>query len=136
MVKYLKYLALIISISISSLSLAASPVVDWGGGTDGGGSSSNAYARYVPTTGTTITLPPSVTRVLLEPAATIATLTIIFPPTPTDGYVFELMSTQQIATLTMTAGSKTVRGSGFTLNPDSGAAWIYRTANTTWYVRY
>lgn len=102
----------------------------------GGSMSSTVYTRYTPSSGNTITLSANTYRVIVEPATSIATLTIVLPPLPNDGDVFEIMSTQQILILNITAGNGSVRGNSFTLNPDSGASWIYRASNTTWYVRY
>jgi hypothetical protein len=101
----------------------------------GGAMSNTTYSRSVPLTGATVTASAGEYRRILEPAGTLATLNLVLPSSPLDGDIYEIMSTQTITVLSVTAGAKTVRGNIFTLNEDSGASWIYRSANTTWYVR-
>jgi hypothetical protein len=73
----------------------------------------------------------------LEPAGTLATLTVVLPATPADGQVFELSTTEQLTLLTVLgAGGVPVRGGSYLLNADSGSSWRYREASGTWYVRY
>lgn len=62
-----------------------------------------------PLTGASITVPQGVSQLLLDPAGTIATLTIVLPPASqlVDGQEFKASSTQTITTLTVTAGSGT-----------------------------
>jgi hypothetical protein len=72
----------------------------------------------------------SISRLVLTPAGTLATLTVsLASVNPRDGYVFEIMTSQQITELT-------INGETFLLNANSGASWIYKASNTTWYARY
>lgn len=96
----------------------------------------------VPTSGTTVTALNTTRQIIVEPAGTIAALTVVFPAATTlvNGQRLGLCGTQIVTTLTMTAGSGTTISNGATamLVPvATGAAscveWIYRTANTTWY---
>ena len=93
------------------------------------------YEYNAPVSGATVVATAG--ALLLEPAGTLATLTVTLPPDPVDGQIFELSTTQQITALTVQgAAGETVRGATFTLNPDSGSSWRYRTASVTWFVRY
>lgn len=86
-----------------------------------------------PLSGGTVVVDPAagpLSRLILTPAGMLATLTVdISGIAPGDGYVFELMTTQQITDLT-------INGETFLLNANSGASWVYRASNTTWYARY
>lgn len=97
----------------------------------GGGAVTPQFAA--PTTGGTVVVNAAtgpLSRLILTPAGMLATLTIdITSIAPGNGYVLEVMSTQQITA--MTANSET-----FLLNANSGASWVYRASNTTWYARY
>jgi hypothetical protein len=73
----------------------------------------------------------------LEPAGTLATLTVTLPAAPVDGQIFELSTTEQLTALTVQgAAGETVRGGSYLLNADSGSSWRYREASVTWFVRY
>ncbi len=96
----------------------------------------------VPVTGDTITLTNVTRQLIVEPAGTIAALTVVLPAASTllNAQRLGICGTQIVTTLTMTAGSGTTISNGATamLVPvATGAAscpeWIYRTANTTWY---
>ena len=96
-----------------------------------------AVVDAVPLSGDTLTAAALQGGYNLVPAGTLATLTVVLPPTPADGQIFELASTQQITALTVSApGGATVRGASYTLNADSGSSWRYREAYTAWHVRY
>lgn len=102
--------------------------------TGGGG-----YAYATPLTGTTVTFPsgPGERIQVLDPAGGLAALTVNLPAAPQDGDTCELMSSQVITALTVNApAGATVNGNSFTMSPNSGASWMYRSANTTWYRRY
>lgn len=100
------------------------------------------YVYNAPLTGASITLTAPTRRLIIDPAGTIAALTVVFPAatTLTDGQLLNLCTTQIVSTLTLTAGSGTTILNGPTalLVPvATGAAscpgWLYRTANTSWY---
>lgn len=95
-----------------------------------------------PLTGATVTALFTTRQIIVEPAGTIAALTVVFPAATVlvNGQRLGLCGTQIVTTLTMTAGSGTTISAPATamLVPvATGAAscmeWIYRTANTTWY---
>lgn len=96
----------------------------------------------VPVTGGTVTALYTTRQIIVNPAGTIAALTVVFPASTNlvNGQRLGLCGTQIVTTLTMTAGSGTTISNGATamLVPvATGAAscleWIYRTADTTWY---
>lgn len=98
------------------------------------GSSGAVTPQYAsPLTGATVVVNAAtgpLSRLILTPAGTLATLTVDMASiAPGDGYVFELMTTQEITALT-------ANGETFLLNANSGASWVYRASNTTWYARY
>jgi hypothetical protein len=74
---------------------------------------------------------------VLEPAATLASLTIVLPPSANDGDVFEIGSTRTITALTVSpAAGQTVTGGSLMLAANGGISFRYRAANSTWYRRY
>lgn len=97
-----------------------------------------SYTHVAPLNGDTVTATVGLGALVLEPAAAIATLTVVLPPTPLDGQVFALSTTADITALSATAaGGITVLGGGpFTLAGNGGVAWRYRVANTSWYRVY
>lgn len=100
------------------------------------------YAYNAPLTGASITVTAQQRRLILEPAGTIATLTVVFPAASglLDNQLFGLCTTAIVTALTVTNGAGTT-----VLNPPTallvpvatGAGscveWVYRQANTSWY---
>lgn len=100
------------------------------------------YVYNAPLTGASITLTYLTRRLILEPAGTIAALTVVFPAASTlsDNQLLGLCTTQIVSTLTLTAGSGTTIMNGPTalLVPvATGAAscveWVYNSTQTKWY---
>lgn len=100
------------------------------------------YQYNAPLTGASLTLTASQRRLILEPAGTIATLTVTFPAATglVDNQLMGLCTTQIVTALTLSAGSGTTILNGPTalLVPvATGAAscveWVYRASNTSWY---
>lgn len=96
------------------------------------------YTYQTPASGATLTAAAHLAAYILDPATSLASLTVVVPSAPNDGDAFELSTTQTITALTITpAAGQTVKGGGpFLLAADGGVAWRYRAANTTWYRRY
>lgn len=98
-----------------------------------------SYQYATPLTGTTVAMAVGATRLLINPAGTLAALTVDLPTSPLDGQVAEIMTSQQLTALTIasTDGS-TVNGvsGGYSMSANTGASWVYRSSNTTWFVRY
>lgn len=65
----------------------------------------NAPYASVPVTGATVTLPKGATDVYLTPAGTLATLTVKLPPSPMNGVVVSLASSQVVTALTVQSAS-------------------------------
>jgi hypothetical protein len=95
-----------------------------------------------PLTGASITVLPGTRQVIVEPAGTIAALTLVMPAasTLTEGQRLGFCSTQVITTLTITDGSgATVQNkqTAALVPLATGAAvcseWIYVAAQTKWY---
>lgn len=103
-------------------------------GVTGGGGGGGAYVRSSPTTGATVTMSAGDTRLRLTPAATIATLTVVLPPSPADGDTFELRSSQQITAITVNGASgETVTGGTGFVAPNALMTWLYDSTDVTWY---
>lgn len=100
------------------------------------------YQYAAPLTGTSITVLPTSRRLILEPAGTIAALTVVTPAATllVDNQTFGLCSTQVVTALTLTAGTGTTILNGVTalaIPAGTGAGtcyeWTYRKTNTSWY---
>lgn len=84
-----------------------------------------------PTVGQTVTVNSNGhVQLLINPSGTLATLTITFPSSPSDGDRIEMGSTQIVTTLTMNGG--TIVGSLATLAVGSGGTWIYSATAASW----
>lgn len=95
-----------------------------------------------PLTGASITVAPGTRQVIVEPAGTIAALTLVMPAaaTLTEGQRFGFCSTQAITALTITDGAgATVQNkpTAMTIPLTTGAAscvqWVYVAAQAKWY---
>jgi hypothetical protein len=71
-----------------------------------------------------------------NPAGTLATGTVTMPASPVDGMTVTITSTQQITALTINAntGQSIVAGGVVQLNANTNRVYLYRLANTTWYL--
>ena len=95
--------------------------------------SANAYTYLVPTTGTSITIGTGITALVLNPAGTLASLTITMPLTPLDGSVLTLASTKTITTLSLSAASgQTLLNAPATLTGNTSVSFMYVLGITTW----
>jgi len=87
----------------------------------------------VPLTGFSITLDRNPTLVL-DPAGTLATGTVILPTAPTDGHVVEIISTQTQTALTVTAGTgDTISNAPTALVALTGVRLGYKASALKWY---
>lgn len=90
-----------------------------------------------PLTGATITLGAGVSQLVLDPAGTIAALTIVLPTAAQliDGQELKVSSTQTITTLTVTAGANTTIVATATTTLGATTApldLIYHAASAKW----
>jgi hypothetical protein len=100
------------------------------------------YQYTAPLTGASVTVASTTRHLVIDPAGTIAALTLVFPAASTliDGQLVSICSTQVVTALTLTAGSGTTILNGPTamaVPPATGAGtcygWVYRKANTSFY---
>lgn len=87
-----------------------------------------------PTTGGTVTLSTANRRTILNPAGTLATLTINMPPTPANGQLQTVSTTQTLTALTVSGNGHTIIGQPTALTAGSAFTMTYDLATTTWYI--
>jgi len=86
-----------------------------------------------PLTGATVAANDSTEMLVVDPAGTIAALTVTMPANPYDGQYFELVTTQIVTALTQTAAGKTIKAALTAGSANGFGAWRYSKATTTWY---
>jgi hypothetical protein len=86
-----------------------------------------------PTTGTTVTTAAGVTQLVLNPAGTLAALTVTMPPSPGDNQPFTLMTSQTLTSLTVSASGPTVNGAPTTLSANTSVKFRFMTSLNTWF---
>lgn len=86
-----------------------------------------------PLTGATVAVGDSTESVVIDPAGTIAALTVTMPANPYDGQYVELATTQIVTALTQTAAGKTIKAALTAGTANGFGAWRYSKATTTWY---
>lgn len=100
------------------------------------------YTQYLtPDTGFSVSVaPPTVgqnTRLLLMPAATLASGTVVLPGgggiVPVDKQEVTVISTQIITTLTISAGTTTVTGAPTTIAANGHFKMFYDATNQSWF---
>lgn len=92
------------------------------------------YSYQVPLTGFSITVPNYTNALILNPAGTLSTGTVIMPALLFDGQYISISSSQTITTLTISPNSgQTVIGAPSTITSISPVKFIYRVANKTFY---
>jgi hypothetical protein len=105
--------------------------------TTGGALSTPNYYTNSPVTTGTVTTTSNTPGALLTPLATITVATIKLPPSPTDGQIYWVASSQQITAVTWqdsggTAGN-VIGGIATIGGVNRGQTFIYSAANTKWY---
>lgn len=93
----------------------------------------SGFGYATPSTGGTVTLANSNYHQIIDPAGTLATLTVNMPPNPINGQFVDVRFSQVITALTVSGNGNSISG-----NPTSAAVGaqfgcIFRTTNTTWY---
>lgn len=93
------------------------------------------YQYVVPVTAFSITPSSQITLLFLNPAGTLATGTITFPATPSDGGNFCVYDTQTQTAVTMTANTgQSIAGIAVTaFVANTQYCWKYISKTTTWY---
>lgn len=99
------------------------------------GSILELFEYSAPTTGATVTMAANTRRQILEPAGTLATLTVVLPPSPVDGQVVGVGTSQIITTLTVNSGTggATVVAAPTTLALGSVFSMLYRSTGNKWF---
>lgn len=101
-----------------------------------------AVQYAIPVTGNTVNIANGAGAVIIEPAGTLATLTVVLPTLPVDSQTVRVTSTQTLTALSVTAtggpSGVTIAGTAVTaLTPSATAAvgyeYIYRTNTNKWY---
>lgn len=94
----------------------------------------NSKQIFTPTTGSTVAVANADgdIRVLLNPAGTLATLTLAFPSIPKDGQKLEISTSQILTVLTMTSFS-TILSALTTLGINGFAGWVYDSSTAKWF---
>lgn len=112
------------------------------------GLNAGPYQYAAPLTGTSVTVANTSRRLMLEPAGTIAALTVVFPAAGAvgsatqllDNQTFGLCSRQVVTALTITNGAgatvldpPTALTAPLTTGAASCVEWVYRKTNASWY---
>jgi hypothetical protein len=93
----------------------------------------NEY-QYVPVTTDTIALPDDAEVVRIQPAGTIAALTVNPPANPRDGQELTLLFSQIVTALTMTGlNSQVINGALTAATAQGFATWKYEKGANDWY---
>ena len=86
-----------------------------------------------PVAAATVTVAAATTALVMEPAGTLATLTVALPA-GTEGKQVKIASTQEISALTLTAnGGDTIVHAPTTMLIDTVFALIFRASTSKWY---
>lgn len=93
----------------------------------------SGYGYAAPTTGGTVTLGAGVYNQIIDPAGTLATLTINMTPSPFDGQMVAIKVSQVVTALTVSGNGNSIAGNPTSAAVGSSFTGIYRAANTTWY---
>lgn len=84
-----------------------------------------------PTTGQTVTANSTgFVRLLINPAGTLATLTVTLPGSPSDGDIIDIWCTQIVTALTMNGG--TIIGALASFAVGSHSTFIYSSSASEW----
>lgn len=87
-----------------------------------------------PLAGDTVTMVAGQGNQILNPAGTLATLTLVLPPTPADGQIAHFSTTQTITALTLNAAAgDSILGAVTTLGAGNGRDYIYQLSSKTWF---
>lgn len=94
----------------------------------------DGYVTDTPTTGGTVSMTEGQKLEILNPAGSLAALTVNLPSTPADGQETSIASTHTITALTIaTTDSTTIVGAPSTIGPNQRAVFRYSTSGTKWY---
>lgn len=84
-----------------------------------------------PATGGTVTVNSNgYVKLVINPAGTLATLTVTFPGSPSDGDTINMGCTQIVTALTMNGG--TISGGLSSLAVGTAGTWTFNSDSSTW----
>lgn len=91
--------------------------------------------RVTPLTGATVTVLPLVERLVVTPAGTIATLTVVLPAAAdaVDGEQIEVQSSQTVTALTVTSSGASAVAAPSTIGAAQGFTLRYDAVATRWW---
>ena len=95
----------------------------------------SGYQKAAPLTGATLTMGSATSNqsVLgLNPAGTLAALTVVLPALPVDGQRALIFSSQIITALTIQAPGTTINNTVTALTANQSVEWLYSSSNLTW----
>jgi hypothetical protein len=92
------------------------------------------YGYSQPVTGGTVTLSATAYHTIIDPAGTLATLTVNMPASPVDGQVVDFRFSQVITALTIGGNGNSVAGAPTTAALGQTFTAIFKASNTTWYL--
>lgn len=97
-----------------------------------------SYTYNQPTTGQTVTLASGTQTAIIDPAGTLAALTVTLPTCDSgyNGSLVRFSSSQAVTVLTVNATSGTVVGGPTSLALGSGSGYLCRGSSTTWHRLY
>lgn len=89
------------------------------------------YSITTPLTGTTVSGVGQ--EAVINPAGTLAALTVVMPASPVDGQRFKIFSSQTLTSLTLTPGTgNTMTGGVTTLAANGSVEYTYNVSGATW----
>jgi hypothetical protein len=102
---------------------------------NGKGESDQSYSIQTPATGASITIGAGVRRLLLNPAGTLATLTVTMPAAPIKGQLITVSCSQIVTSLTFSANAgQSILNAPSAFTAGQKVDYCYDLATTTWLV--
>lgn len=87
-----------------------------------------------PSTGFSKTISNGTNVLILNPSGTLASGTVVMPPSPIANQIVRISSSQTITALTHNANSgQAIKGALTTISSNGFGSWIYRSTDSTWY---
>lgn len=91
------------------------------------------YLYQVPLTGFLITLPTGVNSLILNPAGTLATGSVLLAAAQRDGFTVGLSSTQIVTSLSMSSAAGSINGAASSLAANTPIRWQWVAAGNGWF---
>jgi hypothetical protein len=102
------------------------------------GQADQSYSYQTPLTGATIVVANTSRTLVIDPAGTLAALTVQLPAAPIDGQLVEFSTSQVLTSLTVSPNGGQTMGNGLPTSAAAGQGFgfIYRLALTKWFRTY